>query len=70
MTLIKLRMAKATKGIIKIIPDETIIRKIYVLRGQKVMLDMDLAALYEVDNKQLKRQVRRNMERFPEDFLF
>jgi hypothetical protein len=63
-------MAKATKGNIKIIPDEIIIRKIYVLRGQKVMLDMDLAALYEVDNRQLKRQVRRNMERFPEDFLF
>ena len=41
-------MAKAKKTIVKIIPDETIIRKIYVLRGQKVMLDYDIAALYEV----------------------
>jgi hypothetical protein len=63
-------MAKATKGIIKIIPDETIIRKIYVLRGQKVMLDMDLEALYEVETGYLKRQVKRNIERFPEDFMF
>ena len=63
-------MAKAKKTVVKIIPDETIIRKIYMLRGQKVMLDMDLAILYEIDNKQLKRQVRRNIERFPEDFMF
>jgi hypothetical protein len=63
-------MAKAKRAIVKIIPDETIIRKIYVLRGEKVMLDMDLAVLYEVENKQLKRQVRRNIERFPEDFMF
>jgi hypothetical protein len=68
--MIKLTMAKATKGIIKIIPDETIIRKIYVLRGQKVMLDMDLAVLYEVETGYLKRQVKRNIERFPEDFMF
>lgn len=58
-------MAKASKGVIKIIPDETIIRKIYVLRGQKVMLDMDLAALYDVETAYLKRQVKRNIERFP-----
>ena len=63
-------MAKASKGVIKIIPDETIIRKIYVLRGQKVMLDMDLAALYDVETAYLKRQVKRNIERFPEDFMF
>ncbi len=63
-------MAKARKAIIKIIPDETIIRKIYLLRGQKVLLDADLAVLYEIETKQLKRQVRRNIERFPEDFMF
>ena len=63
-------MAKASKGVIKIIPDETIIRKIYMLRGQKVMLDMDLAALYDVETAYLKRQVKRNIERFPEDFMF
>ena len=43
---------------------------IFVGRGVKVMLDYDLATLYEVDVAQLKRQVRRNIERFPEDFMF
>ena len=52
------------------IPDEVIMNKIYLIRGQKVMLDRDLAELYEVDTKQLKRAVRRNMDRFPEDFMF
>jgi len=54
----------------KIIPDEAIIRKIYLLRGHKVMLDFDIAALYEVETKRLNEQVKRNMERFPEDFVF
>lgn len=53
-----------------IIPDEMVINKIYYIRDQKVMLDMDLAALYEVETKQLKRQVRRNIDRFPDDFMF
>lgn len=52
------------------IPDETTISKIYLFRGQKVMLDSDLAELYGVETKQLKRQVRRNISRFPEDFMF
>jgi len=52
------------------IPDEVIMNKIYLIRGQKVMLDRDLAELYEVETKQLKRAVRRNMDRFPEDFMF
>jgi len=52
------------------IPDEIICSKIYLIRGQKVMLDRDLAELYQVGTKQLKRQVRRNIERFPEDFMF
>ena len=43
---------------------------IYIVRGQKVMLDSDLADLYEVETKQLNRQVRRNILRFPEDFMF
>ena len=63
-------MAKAKRTIVKIIPDETIIRKIYLLRGQKVLLDMDLAVLYGVETGYLKRQVKRNIERFPEDFMF
>jgi len=44
---------------------------IYVIRGQRVMLDFDLARIYQVETKQLKRQVRRNIERFEgEDFMF
>jgi len=50
--------------------EEFIADKIYKIRGQKVLLDFDLAALYKVENKALKRQVRRNIERFPDDFLF
>ena len=53
-----------------IVPDEIVISKIYYIRHQKVMLDTDLAALYEVETKQLKRQVRRNIDRFPDDFMF
>lgn len=52
------------------VPDETIINKIYQIRGQKVMLDRDLAMLYGVEAKRLKETVRRNLERFPEDFMF
>lgn len=49
---------------------QSIENKIYVIRGQKVMLDRDLAELYGVETKNLKRQVNRNRERFPEDFMF
>jgi ORF6N domain len=63
-------MAKAKRAIVKIIPDETIIRKIYLLRGEKVMLDRDLAELYDVDTKVLKQAVKRNAKRFPKDFMF
>ena len=52
------------------VPMERIERAIYLIRGQKVMLDRDLAALYEVETKRLKEQVRRNIDRFPEDFMF
>jgi phage regulator Rha-like protein len=55
---------------ILVVPEEIIMSKIYLIRGKKVMLDRDLAELYEVETKQLKRQVRRNRERFPEDFMF
>jgi len=50
--------------------DEKILNQIYLIRGQKVMLDADLAVLYNVETKQLKQAVRRNIERFPEDFMF
>jgi hypothetical protein len=53
-----------------LIPDDIISSKIYLIRNQKVMLDKDLSELYVVETKQLKRQVRRNLERFPEDFMF
>jgi len=53
-----------------IIPVERIEQAIYLLRGQKVMLDRDLAVLYGVETKRLKEQVRRNSDRFPEDFMF
>ena len=49
---------------------ETIKQSIHEIRGKKVMLDMDLAKLYEVETRVLKQAVRRNMERFPEDFMF
>jgi len=52
----------------KIIPIESIISKIIFLRGEKVLLDRDLAELYNVETKQLKRAVRRNIKRFPLDF--
>ncbi|OFZ52386.1 MAG: DNA-binding protein [Bdellovibrionales bacterium RIFOXYB1_FULL_37_110] len=45
-------------------------KMIYVIRGQKVMLDSDLASLYGVETKMLKRAVRRNIERFPDEFMF
>ena len=44
--------------------------KIYEIRGQKVMLDFDLAEMYEIETKYLKQMVRRNIERFPADFMF
>lgn len=52
------------------IPDEAVLRRIHVIRGQKVMLDRDLATLYGVETRALKQAVRRNIERFPEDFMF
>jgi hypothetical protein len=54
----------------QIISAEDIVKRIYFLRGVKVMLDRDLAALYEVETKVLKQTVRRNIGRFPPDFMF
>lgn len=53
-----------------LIPAERIERKILVLRGQKVMMDVDLAELYEVETGALNRAVKRNLSRFPDDFMF
>jgi hypothetical protein len=52
------------------IPDEIIMQKIYLIRSKKVMLDKDLAVLYGIETKVLKQAVRRNIYRFPEDFMF
>jgi hypothetical protein len=54
----------------KITPDEVIINKIYFIRGEKVMLDKDLAELYDVPTKSLNLAVKRNLKRFPKDFMF
>src|SRR3989338_3815973 len=51
-------------------PVEFVERRIYLIRGQKVMLDSDLAELYQVPTKRLNEQVRRNAARFPGDFMF
>ena len=52
------------------IHDEAVLDKIYLIRGKKVMLDRDLAQLYNVETKVLKQAVRRNKDRFPDDFMF
>ncbi len=54
----------------EIVHSEAISEKIYSIRGKRVILDTDLSSLYEVENKQLKRAVKRNIDRFPIDFMF
>jgi hypothetical protein len=54
----------------ELLPAERIVSKIYLIRNSKVMLDRDLADLYEVETKALKQAVRRNIDRFPPDFMF
>ena len=60
----------AAQSLPSLIPTERIASRIFLIRGVKVMLDNDLAKLYGVETKQLTRQVRRNIDRFPEDFMF
>ena len=52
------------------VSEEIIVNRIYFIRNRKVLLDMDLAELYDIPTKQLKRAVKRNIKRFPEDFMF
>jgi hypothetical protein len=54
----------------EIVAQDAIEQKIFLIRGQKVMLDRDLAELYGVKTKRLNEQVKRNSRRFPEDFMF
>lgn len=57
-------------GMDEVLAPEVVETRIYLMRGQRVMLDSDLAALYGVPTKRLNEQVRRNRSRFPEDFMF
>src|SRR3989344_7141575 len=59
-----------TKKELVTIPDEKIIRRIFLMRGKKVMIDRDLAELYKVETRVLNQAVRRNIKRFPSDFMF
>ena len=52
------------------IPDELVMNKIYLIRGKKVMIDRDLAELYRVETRVLNQAIRRNINRFPKDFMF
>ena len=63
-------MESDEKPPIGLVPVDRIVQSIYVIRGHKVMLDSDLAALYDVETRVLVQAVRRNSERFPEDFMF
>ncbi len=63
-------MAPLQKSDKSLIPADIITSKILLIRNEKVLLDRDLAELYGVEVKQLKRAVRRNLERFPSDFIF
>ncbi|MCL4637673.1 MAG: ORF6N domain-containing protein [Olivibacter sp.] len=63
-------MTKTKSNESLIIPEEVVMNQIYYIRDQKVMLDRDLAELYGVETKVLNQAVRRNIDRFPEDFMF
>ena len=62
-------MAKAINKLLAL-ADETVMHKIYIIRGQKVMIDRYLSLLYGVETRALKQAVKRNIERFPKDFMF
>jgi hypothetical protein len=68
----KLRMCMDTKHKVGpvVVTDEVVMQKIYLIRGQKVMIDRDLAVLYGYETKRMNEQVKRNQERFPVSFMF
>ncbi len=63
-------MPETALAVVQTLPVELIERRIYLIRGCKVMLDSDLAELYQVPTKGLNQAVRRNLDRFPPDFMF
>ena len=60
----------AKKELQALVTEQKILNRIYVVRSEKVMLDRDLAELYGIETRVLKQAVKRNMERFPKDFMF
>src|SRR5262249_31446410 len=60
----------ARKELRVLVVEQKILNRIYMVRGQKVMLDDDLAVMYGVETKRLNEQVKRNVKRFPKDFMF
>lgn len=58
------------KDLQALVAEQKILNRIYVIRGQKVMIDEDLAEMYRVETRRLNEQVKRNMNRFPRDFMF
>jgi phage regulator Rha-like protein len=66
----KTKRAVRTRTLLPVPIESTIGRSIYLVRGNKVMLDVDLAGLYHVETKNLNRAVQRNLDRFPADFMF
>jgi ORF6N domain len=60
----------AKKQMLILLAEQKILNRIFVIRGQKIMLDEDLAEMYRVETKRLNEQVKRNLSRFPKDFMF
>jgi hypothetical protein len=60
----------AKKELQALVIEQKILNRIYVVRGQKVMIDEDLAEMYSVETRRLNEQVKRNIKRFPKDFMF
>ena len=57
-------------SLVSLVKEEKIMNKIHVIRNHKVMLDFDLAEMYGVETKRLNEQLKRNLKRFPKDFMF
>jgi len=60
----------AKKELQLLVAEQKILNRIYVIRGQKIMIDKDLAEMYKVETRRLNEQVKRNKSRFPKDFMF
>lgn len=63
-------MAQAKRELQDLIVEQKILNRIYVIRGEKAMLDKDLAAMYGVETKVLNQSIKRSPQRFPKDFMF